>query len=137
ESAGGPGEQTILFFGRTQHIKGCHLLIRAAKRLMAQGVDVKVRLIGGDTQTGPFGDALRPHLQKMASGIFEDRFHFEDNRPRFELARAIRGATVCCFPSLMESFSMACVEAVSLGAVVVGSSAGGIGEIIEDGVSGL
>ncbi len=137
DAGAGEGAGTILFFGRTQHIKGCHLLVRAAKRLMAQGVNVNVRFIGGDTLTGPFGDPLKPHLRRMAAGIFEDRFVFEDNRPRHELARAIRGATVCCFPSLMESFSMACVEAMSLGAAVVGSSAGGIGEIIEDGVSGL
>jgi len=137
EAAAGEGAATILFFGRTQHIKGCHLLVRAAKRLMAQGMNIKVRFIGGDTLTGPFGDPLKPHLKKMAAGIFEDRFSFEDNRPRHELARAIRGATVCCFPSLMESFSMACVEAMSLGAVVVGSNSGGIGEIIQDGVNGL
>ena len=112
EAAAGEGAATILFFGRTQHIKGCHLLVRAAKRLMAQGMNIKVRFIGGDTLTGPFGDPLKPHLKKMAAGIFEDRFSFEDNRPRHELARAIRGATVCCFPSLMESFSMACVEEI-------------------------
>lgn len=134
---GGEGCRTILFYGRTQHIKGCHLLVRAAKRLMAQGMNIRVRFIGGDTLTGPYGDPLKPHLKKMAAGIFEDRFEWEENRPRYELGRAIRGASVCCFPSLMESFSMACVEAMALGAVVVGSNAGGIGEIIQDGVNGL
>lgn len=135
--SGGEGCRTILFYGRTQHIKGCHLLVRAAKRLMAQGMNIRVRFIGGDTMTGPYGDPLKPHLKKMAAGIFEDRFEWEENRPRHELGRAIRGASVCCFPSLMESFSMACVEAMALGAVVVGSNSGGIGEIIQDGVNGL
>ncbi len=133
----GPGKQTVLCVGRTQMVKGVTLLVDAGRRLLAQGLDLNFHFIGGDTYTSPLGQFMRPHLEKMVPACFRDRFIFEGFRPREGLGRAIRSASVCCYPSLFESFSMACVEGMSLGAAVVGSNSGGIGEIIQDGVNGL
>ncbi|MBC7834228.1 MAG: glycosyltransferase family 4 protein, partial [Phycisphaerales bacterium] len=124
----GPGAQTILLYGRMQYLKGVHLLVEAGKRLMARGLDVNVRIIGGDTPTAPMGKSMREWLGKKVEGVWKDRIILEDRRPRTEIGRAIHSATVCCFPSLFESFSMVCVEAMAVGAAVVGSDAGGIGE---------
>jgi glycosyltransferase involved in cell wall biosynthesis len=132
----GPGRQTVLCVGRTQMVKGVTLLVDAGRRLLAQGLDLNFHFIGGDTYTSPLGQFMRPHLEKMVPACFKDRFIFEGFRPREGLGRAIRSATVCCYPSLFESFSMACVEGMSLGAAVVGSNSGGIGEIIQHGVNG-
>jgi glycosyltransferase involved in cell wall biosynthesis len=133
----GPGKQTVLCVGRTQMVKGVTLLVDAGRRLLAQGLDLNFHFIGGDTHTSPSGGPMKPYLENMVPACFRDRFTFEGFRPRGALARAIRSATVCCYPSLFESFSMACVEAMSLGAAVVGSNSGGIGEIIEHEVNGL
>jgi len=133
----GPGKQTVLYVGRTQMVKGVTLLVDAGRRLLAQGLDLNFHFIGGDTYTSPLGHLMRPHLEKMVPACFRDRFIFEGFRPREALARAIRSATVCCYPSLFESFSMACVEGMSLGAAVVGSNSGGIGEIIQHDVNGV
>jgi len=133
----GRGRATVLYTGRTERRKGVHVLIGAAQRLFDEGLDFEVRIVGGDTATGPGNTSMRAHLERLARRSHPERFHFEGRRPRSELGQRISGATACCFPSLWENFPNACLEAMALGAAVVGSNAGGMAEQIEDGTSGL
>lgn len=132
-----PGEHIILYYGRLQLLKGVVELVDAAQRLMGKGLNVRLRLIGGDTMTGPFGRSMLEHLKRRVDARFASRITFEGPRPRGDLARAIRGASVCCFPSHWESFSMACLEALALGAVTVVSDGGSLPELVEHGTTGL
>jgi glycosyltransferase involved in cell wall biosynthesis/GT2 family glycosyltransferase len=127
----------ILYFGRLEHRKGVHILVEGAQRLMREGADFEVRLIGGDTATGPHGHSYTSWLRRAVAPEFRSRFVFEPARPRSALGSAILGATACCFPSLWENFPNACLEAMALGVPVVGSDAGGMAEIIRDGEDGL
>lgn len=134
-------EPEILYFGRLERRKGVDLLIDAFGMLVARGVRCTLRLVGGDTRTGPGGASMREHLvMRLGSGARE-RVSFEDQRPRAELGAIIRACArsggVCCFPSRWENFPNAVLEAMALGATVVCSNAGGMAEIVEDGVSGL
>lgn len=131
------GRACILYFGRIEYRKGLHVLIQAGQRLLEKQLDVEFRFIGADTPTGPFGQSMREWLERHISAAWRGRFHFEPARPRTELLSAIREATICCFPSLWENFPNVCLESMAEGAIVVGSDAGGMGEIIEDGKSGL
>jgi glycosyltransferase involved in cell wall biosynthesis len=131
------GRASILYFGSIEYRKGLHLLVEAGQRLMEKQLDVEVRLIGADTPTGPFGQSLRGWLERRISPSWRERFRFEPARSRGELLGIIRQAAVCCFPSLWENFPNVCLEAMAEGAIVVGSDAGGLGELIEDGKSGL
>lgn len=132
---------TVLYFGRLERRKGVELLVEAGHKLLERGVDVTFRFIGGDTQTGPRGGSMLEHLRGQVSERWKDRFVFEGRRPRAMMFGVIRGVTagdgVCCFPSRWENFPNVCLEAMSLGAPVVGSDAGGMSEIIEDGVNGV
>lgn len=130
----------ILYFGRLQVCKGAQDLVQGALRAFARGLDANVKFIGGDTQTGPFGRSMRECLERKAAGEdarFRSRFEFVGAKHRHELGEAIRGATMCVFPSLWESYSYACVEAMALGAAVIVSDAGSLKEILEHEVSGL
>jgi glycosyltransferase involved in cell wall biosynthesis/GT2 family glycosyltransferase len=137
EPAGEHPPPTILYFGRLEHRKGVRILIDAAQRLLRSGLDFRVRFIGADTATGPHGHSYSHWLRRAITPEHLARFAFEPARPRAALGKAIRAATLCCFPSLWENFPNACLEAMSLGAPVVGSDAGGMAEIIEDGRNGL
>lgn len=77
------------------------------------------------------------HLKGKVRNQRPGRFVFEGPRPRGELGAAIRGAAVCCFPALWDNYPNALLEAMSLGACVVASDAGGMAEIVEDGESGV
>lgn len=128
---------SVLFVGRLERRKGVDLLVEAGQRLLSDGADARFRLIGGDTRTGPGGASMRVWLESRIDPRWHDRFEFAGPMPRERVQAAMREATVCCFPSLWENFPNVCLEAMSLGACVVGSDAGGMSEIIKDGVSGL
>ncbi len=141
----GKGEpiRTVLYFGRIEKRKGVENLIDAGRRLVDTGTPVRFVLIGGDTQTGPeaggdsVGTSMVNHLRSRVINMKVGRFVFEPARSRAALGDAIRAADVVCLPSLWENFPNACVEAMALGACVVGSDKGGMGEIIRDGVDGF
>ncbi|WP_425236048.1 glycosyltransferase family 4 protein [Ulvibacterium sp.] len=48
-----------------------------------------------------------------------------------------RQAEICCFPSYWDNMPLTCLEAMSVGGLVLGSSSGGMKEIIENGVDGF
>ena len=131
------GRREVLFAGRLEYRKGVHLLVDAAQRVLAAGGDFGVRIIGVDTATAPGGRSIVEWLRSRVAPGFADRFTFEPNRPRAEVAGAMRRATVCCVPSLWENYPFTLLEAMSGGCCVIGAAAGGIPEIIRDGVDGL
>ncbi|MFL5357140.1 glycosyltransferase [Archangium sp.] len=138
---GAPRERTgrarILFSGRLEYHQGLQVLIDAAVRLLEKQLDVEVRLIGADTSTGPFGRSMKQWLERRIPPAWRNRFHFEPPGPHGPPRSALREATVCCFPTLREDFPDECLRAMSEGAVVVGGTASGLGELLEDGRSGL
>lgn len=125
------GVAEVVFIGRLEERKGVRLLLGAARRVLAAGIDARFRFIGGDTPTGPHEGSMLAHL-RAGVAPFADRFVFDDRRTeRRLLGRAIRRAACCVFPSVWENFPYACLEAMALGACVVGSDAGGMAEMIE------
>ena len=127
----------VLYFGRLERRKGVETLVDAGRRMVGQATPVQLRLIGGDTRSGPGGTSMHKHLKTMLHNLRPEHFVFEQPRAREALGDAIRRAGVVCLPSLWENFPNACLEAMALGACVVASDTGGMGEIVEDGVSGV
>lgn len=136
-----PGERgrpkEVLYFGRLERRKGVELLVDAFRRLTDSALNVRLRLIGADTDSGPGGTSMIAHLTSRLHNYRPESFRFYPPVSREELGGPIRRADVVCFPSLWENFPNACLEAMSLRACVVASDAGGMSEIIEDGASGV
>ena len=137
QSAGAPEPMEILYFGRLERRKGVEHLVDAGRRVIDSALNVRVRLVGADTDSGPGGKSMLAHLKRQVYAYRPGAFVFEGPRPREALGSLIRHATVCCFPSLWENFPNACLEAMALRGCVLGSDCGGMAEIIEDGVSGV
>jgi glycosyltransferase involved in cell wall biosynthesis len=57
--------------------------------------------------------------------------------PWQHLAEWYRRAQVFVMPSFFESFGIACLEAMAFSVPVVATRAGGLPEVVEDGISGL
>lgn len=131
------GRPIVLFFGRLETRKGPEVLVDAAQKLFESGRDFDVRIVGVDTDCGPGRRSMREHLRRRIDPRWRARFEFLENRPRDEIAGLVREAAVCCFPALWDNYPNACLEAMLLGAAVVASGAGGMGEMIEDERSGL
>ena len=73
-------------------------------------------------------------VQNCIAGDFEKNLESSIN---FISKAAQKSADIVVFPSWWESFGLVCIEAMSVGGVVIGSTAGGMSEIIDDGVDGL
>ncbi|MBL9032773.1 MAG: glycosyltransferase family 4 protein [Phycisphaerae bacterium] len=134
----------ILYYGRLEPRKGVALLVQAGQRALEAGLDATFRFIGADTRIGGGGAASGSMLERLRAAIaprWADRFEFHPPRPRDALRSEIRAAAssggLCCFPSVWENFPNTCLEAMALGAPVLGSDAGGMAEIITPGESGL
>ncbi|MDX2131188.1 MAG: glycosyltransferase [Planctomycetota bacterium] len=127
----------IVFVGRTQLCKGAHVLAEAASMLLDRGHRLRVRFIGGDTTTGPFGRSMREHMDRRTPEAHREHLRYEGPVAREDLRRAIRGAAVVACPSLWDSYSYACIEAMALGACVVAGDGGSLPELVQHEVSGL
>jgi N-acetyl-alpha-D-glucosaminyl L-malate synthase BshA len=77
----------------------------------------------------------RPVALQLARDLgVADRVQFLGSFPRVESLLALTDLLV--LPSRNESFGLAALEALASGVPVVGSSSGGLPEVVEDGVSG-
>jgi glycosyltransferase involved in cell wall biosynthesis len=134
--AGAPGRERppfstkpveILFAGRDSARKGLPVLLRAMRRLGERGLDARLVVLGRDYT----------HLEAanvFLAGALPVRFAGE-LAPR-DLARAMARADLVALPAWTEAFGLVLVEAMALGTPVLGTSVGGVPEIIEDGRTG-
>lgn len=126
------GPLRILFAGRLQQVKGALPLVEAC--LSAGNPDWRLTLVGADTDTGPMGLSMRATLEVLAGG--DERIEIRDPVPHEELQRLYGEHDLVAVPSYFESWSNVALEAMRAGVPVLAAPAGGLSEIVEDGVSG-
>jgi glycosyltransferase involved in cell wall biosynthesis len=110
--------------------KGIRFLIEAAALLKPRFPDLKVVVAGDGFE--------RPELVRLAAelGIADD-VTFLGWVPNIELPPYYRAAAVSVIPSLEEGFGIPAAEAMGCETAVVASDAGGLPEVVENGVTGL
>ena len=110
--------------------KGIRFLLEAAAQLKPRFPDLKVVLAGDGFE--------RPALARLAEelGIGRD-VTFLGWVPNAELPPYYRAAAVSVIPSLEEGFGIPAAEAMGCEVAVVASDAGGLPEVVENGVTGL
>jgi glycosyltransferase involved in cell wall biosynthesis len=131
----GDGSFRILFVGRLVERKGVTHLVEAVQRLPP---DIRARLtvIGEGPERAPL------EAQAHASGL-DGRVDFRGRVADKALQEAFATSDVLVLPSIVdargdtEGLGVVLLEAMSCSVPVVGSRAGGIVDIIEDGESGL
>lgn len=124
-------EPTFLYFGRLSPEKGVALLIRAFDRLSRDFADARLTIVGEGAE--------RESLEALAaaSGIGSEVEFLGWLSPE-ELDEPLSRAWAAVVPSLWaEPHGLVAVEAIVRGTPVICSASGGLGEIVEDGVSGL
>jgi glycosyltransferase involved in cell wall biosynthesis len=132
---GTPGDQRFgpnMIFACRQLFprKGIRFLLEAAAQLKPQFPDLKIVLAGDGFE--------RPALVQLAQelGIGGD-VTFLGWVPNTDLPPYYRAAAVSVIPSLEEGFGIPAAEAMGCEVPVVASDAGGLPEVVEDGVTGL
>jgi glycosyltransferase involved in cell wall biosynthesis len=110
--------------------KGIRFLVEAAAELKPKYPDIRVIVAGDGFE--------RPELTRLADQLgIGDAVTFLGWVPNTELPPYYRAAAVSVIPSLEEGFGIPAAEAMGCEVPVVASDAGGLPEVVENGVTGL
>ena len=121
----------VLYVGRLEFRKGVHILLRAIPQILRRIPEASFTLIGADCG---MKDYLLKGIKKAGC---ERNVQFIEHICRSELVEYYQKCGLVVVPSLWENFPYVCLEAMSCGKSVVASNAGGIPELVEDGVDGM
>jgi glycosyltransferase involved in cell wall biosynthesis len=159
EEVGAPdgGPLRLLYLGRLERRKGVAQLMKAMSVLRA---DVKLTLVGGDTETAPLGTWMRRLLEEMILedprgeaiqpwdprardwpteldlDYLEPRIEIIDHLRRADLPALIDRHHVGVFPSLWECWPAVALEMLSRNRPIIATPVGGLAEMAQPGRSG-
>ncbi len=129
EELGAADAHLVLVPARLHPEKGHGYLFRALPAIRQATARRVLVLLAG---VGPFEAAYREELRALGCG---DMARFLGFRP--DIADLMSAADLVVLPSVAEAFGLVLAEALYLGRPVVATRAGGIPEIIDDGIDGL
>jgi glycosyltransferase involved in cell wall biosynthesis len=125
--------ETVLFVGRLERVKGILPLLEAAARVVQEHPDVHFILAG----------ASHPNLSKSEIDMSIQRLGLANHVqllghiPWEQLSIWYQRAAVCVLPSYYETFGVAALEPMAFGIPIIATMAGGLPEVVEQGVAGL
>jgi glycosyltransferase involved in cell wall biosynthesis len=118
----------LLCVGRLIPIKGHIVLLRAFAEARRQIPDLRLDIAG----RGPLEPALRALAKELE---VDDAIRFLGYVAPVQ--RAIEDAAIVVVPSMGEGFGMVALEAMERARPVIAAEIGGLGELVEEGVTGL
>ena len=124
-----PDRPRLICIGRLSREKGQVILIEAAGRLAAEGVDFELVLAGD----GPMRAEIEKAIQRLGLG---ERVILLGWASGSEVQRQLLDARALVLPSFYEGLPVAIMEAFALGRPVISTYVAGIPELVEPGVNG-
>lgn len=124
------GPFVVICAARLIERKGQHHLIEAARMLVDQGLDVRVRLVGT-------GDSLAEYQALAARLGVTAQIEFVGYVPREQIPQHYAAAHAFALPSFNEGLSLSALEAMACGLPLVLTRTGGTADLVEEGSNGL
>lgn len=126
---------TITYLGRLEYRKGVYDLAKAIPMVLEARPNAKFRLVGKD-QPANNQENFQEYIFRL-SGKHADRVEFTGKVPLNSIPSILAQTDICVFPSIWENFPYVCLEAMAAGRGVIGSSAGGMKDMLQDGKAGI
>ncbi|QTS02584.1 glycosyltransferase family 4 protein [Rhodococcus qingshengii] len=124
------GPPKLLFVGRLEYEKGVQDAIAALPRIRRSHPGTTLAIAGEGTQFTWLYQQARTH--RVARAV-----DFLGNLDHTELLSWLHGADAIVLPSRYEPFGIIALEAAAAGTPLITSTAGGLGEAVVDGVTGM
>lgn len=120
---------------RLNRVKGFDTLISAARTLKAEGLEFEIRIAGEDEQGGA---GYRKDIERMiAEAGLETTISLLGAIEQDQVLAEMQRADGFVLASHHEPLGVVFMEAMACGLPTVATNAGGVKELIEDGISGL
>jgi len=123
-----PDSARALFVGVLERYKDVHTLAEAWRRVAARLPEAQLHVVG----RGRERETVERLVRDLPKQVRWDEWLSPDG-----VAVALDGASLLVLPSVSEGLPRVVMEAFARGRAVVGARAGGIPDIVEDGVSGI
>lgn len=130
EPDGGPVR--LLYLGRLQRVKGVLELAEAVAA--APDADLRLTMVGGDTDSAPGGGSMLDHLRETIGA--DPRVEVRGRVPHDEVAGLIADHHAVVVPTRWETFSYVTREALAGNRPVLATRVGSIPEVVVPGRSG-
>ncbi|MCI4338725.1 MAG: glycosyltransferase [Thermoplasmata archaeon] len=124
-----PSDPLVTYLGRLTVDKGVHRFLDAMEETLAH--EDLVAVIGG---TGPEEVAVRDRIAR--SPRLRERVRYVGPVAEEEKASLLAQTELFVLPSTSDTSSVALLEAMASGAMVLAPASGGAAEVVEDGVTG-
>ncbi len=124
------GPAKLLYVGRLEYEKGIHDLIAALPRIRRTHPGTTLTIAGEGTQRDWLIEQARRHRVLKATTFLGRLDHSR-------LLTALHGADAIVLPSHYEPFGIAALEAAAAGTPLATSTAGGLGEAVINGQTGM
>lgn len=124
------GPPELVYVGRLEYEKGVHDAIAALPRIRRAHPGTTLTVAGEGTQYDWLVECARRHRVRKAT-------RFVGQLDHEELLTLLHRADAAVLPSHYEPFGLAALEAAAAGTPLVTSNAGGLGEAVIDGVTGV
>ncbi|MBD2345476.1 glycosyltransferase family 4 protein [Anabaena subtropica FACHB-260] len=126
----------VTFIGRLEIRKGILELAQAIPKILQHCPNTKFRFIGAFWPSPEPGLDMRQYIEKKLKR-YSKSLEFTGSISLDSIPSFLANTDVCVFPSRWENFPNVCLEAMAAGRGVVGSSAGGMLDMLDDGKAGL
>jgi glycosyltransferase involved in cell wall biosynthesis len=123
----------ILYVGTIGHRKGHVFLVEAFARIAQRHPEWRLLLAGRNATPELYEQILK--IRSLAN--LEDRIEIDHSLPDDAVAERMRTSAIFVMPSLQEGLGLSLQEALYRGCACIASRAGGMQDLIEDGVNGL
>jgi colanic acid/amylovoran biosynthesis glycosyltransferase len=124
-----PRASRLVNVGRVAEQKGQLLLIEAAARLIAEGIDCEVAIVGD----GP----MRGEAERLIDRLgLRGKVRITGYLSNLEVRREIEASRALVLPSFAEGLPTVYMEALALGRPVIGTYIAGTPELVEPGACG-
>lgn len=133
------GKKYILTYGNLNLLKGTKLLGDSIYNILKKNSDMLYVLAGNDAG---WSDDKEAHVSaveyvKSKAKEYANRVIYVGALSRNELYPIIYGAFCCIFPSRVDNLPNACIEAMAMGKLVIGTQGASFEQLITDNMNGF